>query len=34
MKKEWLIYAAIFLAGVYLGPKVRTLPVLNRIPSA
>jgi len=33
MKKEHLIIAAAFLAGVVLAPKVRTLPVLNKLPS-
>lgn len=33
MKKEHLIYLAIFLAGVAAANKVRTLPVLNKIPS-
>jgi hypothetical protein len=29
MDKKWLIYAAIFLAGAILAPKVRTLPVVG-----
>jgi hypothetical protein len=33
MKKEHVILAAVFLAGVVLAPKVRTLPVLNKLPS-
>ena len=33
MDKKWLIYAGIFLAGVVLAPKVRTLPLLNKLPS-
>lgn len=33
MKKQWLIYAAVFLAGVVLAPKVRALPVLDKLPS-
>lgn len=33
MKKEHLIYAAIFLAGVVLADKVRSLPVLSKLPS-
>jgi len=33
MKKEHLIYVALFLAGVVLAPKVRTLPGLNKLPS-
>ena len=33
MDKKWLVYGAIFLAGVVLGPKVKTLPLLNKLPS-
>ena len=33
MDKKWLIYGAIFLAGVVLAPKVRSLPGLNKLPS-
>ena len=33
MKKEHLIYVAVFLAGVILADKVRGLPVLNKLPS-
>jgi hypothetical protein len=33
MKKEHLIYVAVFLAGVVLAPKVRTLPLLSKLPS-
>jgi hypothetical protein len=33
MKKEHLIIAGAFLLGVVLAPKVRTLPVLNKLPS-
>lgn len=33
MKKEWLIYAGIFLAGVVLADKVRGLPLLSKLPS-
>jgi hypothetical protein len=33
MDRKWLIYGAIFLAGVVLAPKVRTLPLLNRLPA-
>lgn len=32
MNKKYMIYAAIFLAGVVLAPKVRQLPVLNKLP--
>jgi hypothetical protein len=31
--KKYLLYAAIFLAGVVLAPKVRTLPLLDKLPS-
>jgi hypothetical protein len=33
MKKEHLMYAGVFLLGVVLASKVRTLPVLNKLPS-
>jgi len=33
MDKKHLILVAAFLAGVVLAPKVRTLPVLNKLPS-
>lgn len=33
MKNKWLVYGGIFLAGVILAPKVRTLPVLSKLPS-
>lgn len=33
MKKEHMWLAAAFLAGVVLAPKVRTLPLLNKLPS-
>lgn len=31
--KKWLIYALIFLGGVVAAPKVRTLPLLNKLPT-
>jgi hypothetical protein len=31
--KKWLIYGAVFLAGVVLAPKIRTLPLLNKLPA-
>jgi hypothetical protein len=31
--QKTLIYVGIFLAGVVLAGKVRTLPVLNKLPS-
>lgn len=33
MDKKYLLYAAIFLAGVVLAPKVRSLPGLDKLPS-
>ena len=33
MDKKWVIYGLIFLAGVVAAPKVRTLPLLNKLPS-
>lgn len=33
MDKKWLIYGGIFLLGVIAAPKVRTLPVLSKLPS-
>lgn len=31
---KYAIYAVIFLAGVVLADKVKTLPLLNKLPSA
>lgn len=31
--KKWLMYGAAFLAGVVLANKVRTLPVLSKLPT-
>lgn len=33
MDKKYLVYAAIFLAGVILAPKVRSLPLMDKLPS-
>jgi hypothetical protein len=33
MKKGNLLLIAAFLAGVVLAPRVRSLPVLNKLPS-
>lgn len=33
MDKKWLVYGGIFLLGVVLAPKVRSLPVLDKLPS-
>lgn len=30
---KWLIYGGIFLAGVILAGKVRTLPLGNKLPT-
>lgn len=33
MDKKWLLYAAIFLAGVVAANRVRALPGLSSLPS-
>jgi hypothetical protein len=33
LEKKHLLYVGLFLAGVVLAPKVRSLPVLNKLPS-
>jgi hypothetical protein len=33
MDKKWLMYGALFLAGVVLANKVRALPVLSKLPT-
>jgi len=33
MDKKWMIYGAIFVAGVILAGKVRSLPGLNKLPA-
>lgn len=33
MKNKWLIYGAVFLAGVVLADRAKALPVLNKLPS-
>lgn len=33
MNKQHLIYIGIFLAGVVLADKVRSLPVLSKLPA-
>jgi hypothetical protein len=32
MDKKYLVYGLIFLAGVVLSGKVRSLPVLSKLP--
>jgi hypothetical protein len=31
--KKYIPYVAVFLAGVMFAPKVRTLPVLSKLPA-
>lgn len=31
--KQWMIYAGLFLAGVVLAGRARSLPVLSKLPS-
>ena len=33
MSKKWMVYGAFFLAGVVLAGKVRSVPVLDRLPA-
>lgn len=33
MNKKWIMYAAIFLGGVVLAGKVRSLPLLDKLPA-
>ena len=33
MNKQTLIYLAVFIAGVITASKVRTLPVLSKLPT-
>lgn len=33
MNKKYMVYGAIFLAGVILAPRVKALPGLNKLPS-
>lgn len=33
MDKKYIIYGLVFLAGVVLADKVRTLPGLNKLPT-
>ena len=33
MKNKWLIYGGLVLLGVVLAPKIRTLPLLDKLPS-
>lgn len=33
MSKKWLVYAGVFLLGVVAAPKIKTLPLLDKLPS-
>jgi hypothetical protein len=33
MNKQWMIYAGIFLLGVVLAGKARSLPLISKLPS-
>lgn len=33
MNKKYLVYAGLVLLGVVLAPKLRTLPLLDKLPS-
>lgn len=33
MSSKWIMYSVLFLAGVVLAGKVRSLPVLSKLPS-
>lgn len=33
MNRTYVLYAALFLAGVVLASRVRNLPVLNKLPA-
>jgi len=33
VKNKWLIYGGLVLLGVVLAPKLRTLPLLDKLPS-
>ena len=33
MKKTWMVYVGLVLLGVVIAPKVRTLPLLDKLPS-
>lgn len=33
MKKQHLLFVGVFLLGVVLAPRVRALPVLNKLPT-
>lgn len=32
MSKKWLLYGGLILAGVVLAPKLRSLPLLDKLP--
>lgn len=33
MNSKWVMYGALFLAGVILAGRVRSVPVLNKLPA-
>lgn len=33
MDKKWLIYAGLILVGVVFAPKIRSLPLLAKLPT-
>lgn len=33
MKNKWMIYGALFLAGVILAGRVRAVPILAKLPA-
>jgi hypothetical protein len=33
MDKKWLLYAGLIAFGVMFGPKIRTLPLLGKLPT-
>jgi hypothetical protein len=33
MKSKWMIYSALFLAGVILAGRVRSIPILDKLPT-
>ena len=33
MDKKWLLYAGLILLGVIAAPKIRTLPLMDKLPT-